>query len=166
MPKQDGHDLHALFLHTLKDVYFAENAITKALPKMAKAAKSAPLKKAFESHLSQTEGHIDRLEKVFKLIDQKAEGIPCEAINGILKEGDEVAAEFKGSRALDAGLIAAAQAVEHYEMSRYGALRTWAEELEMTDVAQLLEATLAEENKADALLTDLAVKSVNMAAHS
>jgi ferritin-like metal-binding protein YciE len=166
MPKQEKHDLHALFLHTLKDVYFAENAITKALPKMAKAAASAPLKKAFESHLAQTEGHIDRLEKVFKLIDQKAEGVPCEAIKGILKEGDEVAGEFKGGRALDAGLIAAAQAVEHYEMARYGALHTWAEQLGMTDVAQLLDATLVEEKQTDALLTDLAVKSVNSAAHS
>ncbi len=166
MPKQDKLDLHGLFLHTLKDVYFAENAITKALPKMAKAASSAPLKKAFETHLTQTEGHITRLEQVFKLIDQKPVGVPCEAIQGILKEGDEVVDEFEGGRALDAGLIAAAQAVEHYEMARYGALRTWAEELGLSDVAKLLDATLAEEKKTDALLTDLAVKRVNLAAQA
>lgn len=160
----DKQDLHALFLHTLKDVYFAENAIAKALPKMTKAARSAPLKKAFETHLGQTHAQIERLDTVFKIIKQKAAGVPCEAIKGILKEGDEVAAEFKGGSALDAGLIAAAQAVEHYEMARYGALRTWAEELGLDDAAKLLDATLTEEKSTDTLLTNLAEKSVNQAA--
>ena len=157
-------DLHALFVHTLKDVYFAESAITKALPKMAKAATSKPLQQAFEKHLKQTEVQIARLDKVFKIIDQKATGVPCEAIKGILKEGDEVGDEFKGSKALDAGLIAAAQAVEHYEMARYGALRTWAEELGLNDAAALLQETLAEEELTDKALTKLAQTKVNVAA--
>ncbi len=156
--------LDDLFLHTLKDVFYAENAITKALPKMSKAAHSKALKQAFETHLKQTEGQIERLEQVFKIIGQKAEGVPCEAIKGILKEGDEVADEFKGSHALDAGLIAAAQAVEHYEISRYGALRTWAEELGMNHAAKLLQATLEEEEATDRSLTKLAEKKVNTAA--
>jgi ferritin-like metal-binding protein YciE len=159
-----NQDLSGLFLHTLKDVYFAESAITKALPKLVTAAKSAPLKKAFETHLKQTEGHIKRLDKVFKLIEQKPEGVPCEAIKGILKEGDEVGETFKGGPALDAGLIAAAQAVEHYEIARYGALHAWATELGHSDAAELLEATLTEEKETDELLTELAEKSVNVAA--
>jgi ferritin-like metal-binding protein YciE len=157
-------DLNALFVHTLKDIYFAENAIVKALPKMIKAAKHAELKKAFDEHLSQTKGQIERLDQIFKIVGVKAEGVPCEAIKGILKEGDEVAEEFSGSKALDAGLIGAAQAVEHYEIARYGALRTWAEELEMTDVAELLQATLSEEEETDQLLSVLAEKKVNTAA--
>jgi ferritin-like metal-binding protein YciE len=157
-------DLHALFVHTLKDVYFAEHAIMKALPKMVSAAKDAGLKKAFELHLKQTEGQIERLDKVFKLIAQKPEAVPCEAIKGILKEGDEIAEEFKGSRALDAGLLAAAQAVEHYEMARYGALRTWAEELGLVEPAKLLQATLAEEQETDRQLTKLASAKVNVSA--
>jgi ferritin-like metal-binding protein YciE len=159
-----NQDLSGLFLHTLKDVYFAENAITKALPKLMTAAKSPPLKKAFETHLKQTEGHIKRLDKVFKLIEQKPEGVPCEAIKGILKEGDEVAEDFKGGPALDAGLIAAAQAVEHYEMARYGALHAWAMQLGHEDAAELLEATLLEERETDQLLTAMAEKTVNVAA--
>ncbi len=157
-------DLHALFVHTLKDVYFAEHAISKALPKMMSAAKDAGLKKAFEVHLKQTEGQIERLDKVFKLINQKAEAVPCEAIKGILKEGDKIAEDFKGSRALDAGLLAAAQAVEHYEMARYGALRTWAEELGLAEPAKLLQATLAEEQETDRQLTKLASVKVNISA--
>ena len=157
-------DLHALFVHTLKDVYYAEAAITKALPKMIKACENAQLKKAFEKHLEQTQEQINRLDQVFKVLKMKAEGVPCEAIKGILKEGDEVADEFKGTRALDAGLIAAAQAVEHYEMARYGALRTWADELEMPDVSALLQKTLDEEQETDLALTKLAEKKVNLSA--
>ena len=157
-------DLRELFTHTLKDVYFAENAITKALPKMIKAATSKPLQNAFTKHLKETEGQIARLEQVFEAIGLKAEGVPCEAIKGILKEGDEVAEEFSGSKALNAGLIAAAQAVEHYEIARYGALRAWAEELELTKVAALLEETLMEEEATDEALTALAETKVNMAA--
>lgn len=157
-------DLHALFVHTLKDVYYAEAAITKALPKMIKACENAQLKKAFEKHLEQTQEQIARLDQVFKVLKMKAEGVPCEAIKGILKEGDEVAEDFKGTRALDAGLIAAAQAVEHYEMARYGALRTWADELEMPDVSALLQKTLDEEQETDLALTKLAEKKVNLSA--
>ena len=156
--------LDDLFLHTLKDIYYAENAITKALPKMAKAAESQELKKAFELHLKQTEGQIARLEDIFKILGKKAEGVPCEAIKGILTEGDEVAEEFKGSSALDSGLIAAAQAVEHYEISRYGALRSWADDLGMKDAVKLLQATLTEEEQTDQNLTKLAEKKVNAAA--
>ena len=161
-----SQDLRALLVHTLKDVYFAENAILKALPKMAKAAKSAKLRAAFETHLKQTEGQIKRLDKVFKSLDLKAEAVPCEAIKGILKEGDEVAEEFSGGVALDAGLIAAAQAVEHYEMARYGALRTWASELGMKEAAGLLQDTLNEEGETDKLLTKLAEGGSNEAAEA
>lgn len=156
--------LNALLVHTVKDVYFAENAILKALPKMAKAAKEPALKKAFETHLAQTEEHVARLESVFKLLDLKAEGVPCEAIKGILKEGDEVADEFAGGAALDAGLIAAAQAVEHYEISRYGALNAWATELGLSEIAGLLRKTLGEEEATDELLTGLSKKSNKLAA--
>ena len=156
--------LHELFVHTLKDIYFAEHAITKALPKMVKAAKSKPLQAAFEKHLKQTEQQIVRLEKVFKAIDMKPESVPCDAIKGILIEGDEVADEFKGSKTLDAGLIAAAQAVEHYEIARYGALHAWAEELDLDDAAALLQETLTEEEETDQALSDLAGSKVNHAA--
>jgi ferritin-like metal-binding protein YciE len=154
-------DLDALLLHTLKDVYFAENAITKALPKMAEAAEDAELKAAFQTHLDQTKTHIERLEQVFKLLDQKPEGVECKAIKGILEEGDEVASEFEGEPSLDAGLIAAAQAVEHYEIARYGAMRAWAQQLGMDDIVELLESTLSEEKETDELLTELAESGAN-----
>jgi ferritin-like metal-binding protein YciE len=157
-------NLNDLLLHTLKDVYFAENAIIKALPKMAEAAESEELTEAFQTHLEQTKGHVERLEKVFKILGKKAEGVPCEAIKGILKEGDEVATEFKGTIALDAGLIAAAQAVEHYEIARYGALAAWADELGLDEVVDLLEETLDEEKETDSLLTEIAENSANVEA--
>ena len=153
-----------LLLHTLKDVYYAEHEILKALPKMAQAAESGDLKKAFETHRKQTEGQVQRLNQVFELIGEKPEGEPCEAIQGILKEGEEVMAEFAGGDALDAGLIAAAQAVEHYEIARYGALRSWAELVGLDEVEELLDATLTEEKEADQLLTDLAESSINIEA--
>jgi ferritin-like metal-binding protein YciE len=121
------------------------------------------LKAAFDTHLQQTKGHVDRLEKVFKLLKEKADAVPCEAIKGILKEGDEVAEEFKANSALDQGLIAAAQAVEHYEIARYGALHAWATEMGHDDVAELLEQTLTEEKETDELLTDIAERSVSEA---
>ena len=151
-----------LFLHTLKDVYFAEHQIVKALPEMARAAKSAKLKQAFEAHLGQSQGQIERLKQVFGLIEEKAEGVPCEAILGILKEGNEVVEEFEGGPALDAGLIAAAQAVEHYEIARYGALRSWAELIGLDEVESLLDQTLGEEKETDRLLTELAESAVNV----
>ena len=155
-------NMRDLFLHTLKDVYFAEHEILKNLPKMSQAAKNDRLKQAFDQHRVQTEGQIQRLEQVFRLIDQKAEGVPCEAIKGILTEGSEVMEEFAGGPALDAGLIAAAQAVEHYEIARYGALRSWAELVELGEVEALLEATLDEEKETDAVLTQLAEEAINI----
>lgn len=154
-------DLNDLFLDTLKDVYYAEKKIYTSLPKMMKAAQSPKLKAAFEKHHEETEGQIARLEQVFKLLDTPARGKKCAAIEGILDEGKEIMDEYKGMPALDAGLLAAAQAVEHYEMSRYGTLRTWALQLGMKDAAKLLDATLKEEKKTDASLTVLAEKSVN-----
>src|SRR6185503_9278711 len=131
-------DLNALFLDTLKDIYYAEKQIYKALPKMAKAADSDELRAAFEKHHDETEGQISRLEQVFEAIDEKPQGKKCAAIEGILEEGQEIIKEYKGSPALDAGMLAAAQAVEHYEISRYGTLKAWAEELGLDDAAQLL----------------------------
>jgi ferritin-like metal-binding protein YciE len=151
-----------LFLHTLKDVYFAEHEIMKALPDMAAAARTDQLRQAFETHRSQTEQQIQRLKDIFSALDQKAEGVPCEAIKGLLEEGREVLQEFAGGPALDAGLIAAAQAVEHYEIARYGALRSWAELLGLEEVEELLETTLDEEKETDALLTQLAEGMVNV----
>src|ERR1700729_1421493 len=156
--------LNDLFLDTLKDIYFAEPQIIKNLPKMAKAAKSAELKKAFLTHRDQTEQHIERLQEVFELIGRRAQAKTCEAIKGILEEGEEIMEEYSGSEALDAGLLAAAQAVEHYEMSRYGTLKTWATQLGMRDVAALLDQTLQEEKKTDALLSKLAQAKVNLKA--
>jgi ferritin-like metal-binding protein YciE len=157
-------DLGKLFEHQLKDMYFAEKAIVKALPKMMKAARASELKGAFETHLGQTEEHVRRLERVFEMIGRQAEGTPCEAIKGIIKEGDEVAEEFGKTGAADAGLAASAQAVEHYEIARYGTLIAWAKSIGRDDCVQLLEETLSEEKHADALLTEIAETEVNQAA--
>jgi ferritin-like metal-binding protein YciE len=156
--------LDDLFYETLKDIYFAEKQILKALPKMAKAAQSAELKQAFETHREQTEGHVDRLEQVFEIIQKPARGKTCDAILGLIDEGKEVMEDFAKMPALDAGLLAGAQAVEHYEISRYGTLKAWALKLGHSDAASLLDQTLREEEKTDKLLTGLAEKSVNMAA--
>ena len=157
-------DLHDLFHDTLKDIYFAEKQILKALPKMAKAATSDKLTAAFEKHAVETEGQIERLEQIFEILEKPARGKTCDAIMGILEEGKEIMDEYKGTSALDAGLLAAAQAVEHYEISRYGTLKTWASELGMKDAAKLLDATLNEEKKTDDSLSKLAVSAVNLAA--
>jgi ferritin-like metal-binding protein YciE len=158
--------LDQLFHDTLKDIYFAEKKILSTLPKMAKAAHSEELKAAFEKHHGETEGHVARLEQVFAAINQKPQGKTCAAIVGITDEGAEIMEEYKGSPALDAGLLAAAQAVEHYEMSRYGTLRTWAEELGLREAATLLEATLKEEKATDAALTQIAETIVNQEAQA
>ena len=157
-------DLNDLFLDTLKDIYYAEKQILKALPKMAKAASSDQLRAAFEKHQAETEGQVDRLEQVFEMLDKPARGKTCDAIVGILDEGKEIMDEYKGTDALDAGMLAAAQAVEHYEISRYGTLRTWAEELGMPDAAKLLQATLDEEEATDQTLTELATSVINLEA--
>jgi ferritin-like metal-binding protein YciE len=153
--------LNDLFLHTLKDVFYAEKQILKALPKMAKAAESEELKQAFETHREETQGQIERLEQVFEMIGKPARGVQCEAIMGIIEEGKEVMEDFAESEALDAGILAAAQAVEHYEITRYGSLKTWAEELGLRDAAKLLDQNLQEEKKTDQLLTQLAEARVN-----
>jgi ferritin-like metal-binding protein YciE len=154
--------LQDLFLDTLKDIYFAEKKILTALPKMAKAAQSEELQAAFEKHEGETEQQVARLEQVFKSIGETPKGKTCDAIMGILDEGKEIMDEYKGMPALDAGLLAAAQAVEHSEISRYGTLKCWAGELGYNDAVKLLDATLNEEKKTDAALTQLAESEVNM----
>jgi ferritin-like metal-binding protein YciE len=159
-------ELKDLFLDTLKDIYFAEKKILSALPKMAKAAQSPKLTAAFEKHMGETEGQVERLEQVFALIEESPKGKTCDAILGILEEGKEIMNEYKGAAALDAGLLAAAQAVEHYEISRYGTLKTWASELGYQDAVKLLDATLNEEKNTDSTLTQIAESEVNQHAET
>lgn len=156
--------LDDLFLDTLKDIYYAERQILKALPKMAKAATSPELKAGFEQHLHETEGQVERLQQAFDILGKPARGKTCDAILGILEEGKEIMDEYKGAPALDAGLVAAAQAVEHYEIARYGTLVTWAKQLGHNDIAQLLAETLKEEEATDKKLSQVAVTSVNQKA--
>jgi len=158
---KSGKTLRDLFHDTLKDIYFAEKKILTTLPKMAKAARNEDLRAAFEKHRRETEGHVERLEEVFQLIEKKPQGKTCDAIVGITDEGAEIIKEYKGTAALDAGLLAAAQAVEHYEISRYGTLKAWAEKLGLTEAAELLDETLEEEKKTDAALTDIAERAIN-----
>lgn len=148
--------LDDLFLDTLKDIYYAEKKILKALPKMARAAQSDKLRKGFDKHLAQTEEQVARLEQVFETIGQAAKGKKCDAIEGIITEGEEIMKEYKGTEALDAGLISSAQAVEHYEITRYGTLRRWAEMLGNKNAARLLDKTLKEESQTDELLNQIA----------
>jgi ferritin-like metal-binding protein YciE len=156
------HDMNELFMHFLKDIYYAERQILKTLPKMAKQAQSEKLKQALTHHREETQQQIERLQQVFELMGKRAQGVTCEAINGIIEEGDELAEEFKeASPTRDAGIIANGQAVEHYEMARYGTLIAWAKAAGQTEVAKLLEQTLQEEKKADTLLTELANSAVN-----
>ena len=158
--------LDNLFHDTLKDIYFAEKKILSTLPKMAKAAQSEELKAAFEKHRGETEGQIERLEQVFAIIGEKPRGKTCAAIVGITNEGAEIMEEYKGSPALDAGLLAAAQAVEHYEISRYGTLRAWAEELGLNEAVELLQETLQEEEATDEALTEIAKSAINQRAEA
>ena len=153
-------NLQDLFIHHLKDIYYAEKKLAKALPKMAKKATEEPLRSAFEEHQRQTEEHVKRLEQVFQHIGEKASGKTCEAIDGIVKEGEELMSEAKGE-ALDAGLIAAAQAAEHYEIARYGTLAAWAKMLDMPEAQKILHKTLEEERQTDEKLTRLAMEQVN-----
>ena len=163
---REAKKLDELFHDTLKDIYFAEKKILSALPKMAKAARNGELQAAFEKHHGETETHVSRLEQVFSAIDAKPQGKTCDAIIGVIEEGQEIIKEYKGSPALDAGLVAAAPAVEHYEISRYGTLRTWAEELGLSDAAKLLEATLREEKATDEALSQIAETVVNQEAQA
>jgi ferritin-like metal-binding protein YciE len=161
---KDPKQLADLFHDTLKDIYFAEKKILTALPKMAKAAQSEELRAAFEKHEGETEGQVERLEQVFEEIGEKPQGKTCPAIMGIIDEGKEIIGEYKGSPALDAGLLAAAQSVEHYEISRYGTLCAWAEELGHDKSLELLKQTLAEEEATDEALSELAGSVINQQA--
>jgi ferritin-like metal-binding protein YciE len=160
MAKKEAKKLDELFHDTLKDIYFAEKKILATLPKMEKAAQLPELKRAFAKHKTETE------EEVFAAIDKKPQAKTCDAIVGITDEGAEIMKEYKGSPALDAGLLAAAQAVEHYEISRYGTLKTWANELGLSDAVRLLDQTLAEEKKTDATLSEIAETAVNQEAEA
>jgi ferritin-like metal-binding protein YciE len=154
-------NLNDLFVHTLKDIYFAERQIVKALPKMVKTADSKELAKALEAHLNETKEQVSRLEQVFDLIGEKAEGEECPAIEGILKEAQELMDEIKDADTRDAAMIGAAQAVEHYEITRYGTLVAWGKLLGLKDAVKLLEATLKEEHNADTKLTKIAESKLN-----
>jgi ferritin-like metal-binding protein YciE len=158
--------LDNLFYDTLKDIYYAERKILKSLPKIAKGAQSSKLKAAFEKHQEETEGQIERLQQVFDIIGKRAMGKTCEAIDGILEEGEEILEDYEGSPALDAGLIAAAQAVEHYEITRYGTLKRWAKLLGHDEAADLLDETLQQEAQTDEDLTELADADANPDAQS
>lgn len=153
--------LFELFVAELKDIYWAEKAMIKALPKMIKTAQSEELKAAFEEHLEVTEGQVERLEEVFAIIDMKPQGKKCEAMAGLVEEGEEMMKEFKGSPAIDAALVSASQKMEHYEIASYGCLRTYARLLGHDEAVDLLQATLEEEAEADEKLTDIAEAFVN-----
>jgi len=163
MPKssKSANPLEDLFAETLKDVYFAEKQILRALPKMAKEATSPELKEAFETHRDETEGQIERLNQIFERMGRPARGKTCEAILGMIDEAKEFMDEFKGTDALDPALVASGQTVEHYEITRYGTLKTWAKELGLDDAVKLLDETLQEEIKTDELLTNLATQGLN-----
>jgi ferritin-like metal-binding protein YciE len=153
--------LNDLFLDTLKDIYYAEKQILKTLPKMAKAATSAEMKAGFEKHAEETEGQIERIEQVFELLGKPARAKTCDAILGIIEEGKEIMTEYKGTEALDAGLAASAQAVEHYEIARYGTLKSWAQQLGMNDAVSLIDQNLQQEIATDQKLTQLAEAQAN-----
>jgi ferritin-like metal-binding protein YciE len=156
--------LHDLFVDQLKDIYNAENQLVKALPKVAKTATNPQLKRAVEEHLQQTRGHVERLERVFQEIDTKARGKTCVAMEGLIEEAKELMAEKPEAAVLDAGLIAGAQKVEHYEIASYGTLRTWARQLGLSHSGRLLGQTLQEEKEADRKLTEIGEGAVNLEA--
>lgn len=164
MFSKDIKTMDDLFVHTLRDIYYAENQITKALPKMIDKATDQQLKQGFEQHLRETEGHIRNLDEVFRLMDMQPSGVDCPAIDGIIEEANEVAGEVDDKNVLDAALIAAAQAVEHYEITRYGTLITWAEQLGYDDCAEILKQNLADEKATDEKLTQLAETRINVVA--
>ncbi|MFC5068747.1 ferritin-like domain-containing protein [Flaviflagellibacter deserti] len=153
-----------LFLHTLKDVYHAEKQVLRALPKMAKKAATPQLKDAFETHRTETEGQVERLEQVFEMLGKRAQGKPCAAMEGLVEESKEAMEEIEDKQVLDAALLSDAQAVEHYEISRYGTLVAWANQLGMKDASRLLEQTLVEEKKTDQLLSKIALSGLNQKA--
>jgi len=158
---KDIKNMNDLFVHTLRDIYYAEKQIVKALPEMVDKSNDPQLKQGFQTHLRETENHVKRLEKVFDMIGQKAQGVDCPAIDGIIEEANDVAGEVEKKPVLDAALIAAAQAVEHYEMTRYGTLISWAKQLGRNDCATLLQQTLDKEKATDKKLTTMAEAGVN-----
>jgi len=166
MPESNGHSqLEKLFTDTLKDIYWAEKQLTKALPKMQKNATTDELKSAIEEHLTQTEEHVSRLEQVFEMCGKKAQAKKCEAMEGLIEEGNEIVEETeKGTMTRDAGIIMAAQKVEHYEIATYGCLVTFAKTLGMEDAVELLQQTLDEEKETDERLTQIAEGNINQAA--
>jgi len=161
---KDIETMDDLFLHTLQDIYYAENKIVKSLPEMIETATDAQLKQGLEAHLGETKGHVKRLEQVFQLLGQKPRSVDCPAIDGIIEEAEEVTGEVDDKNVLDAAIIAAGQAVEHYEITRYGTLKRWAQNLGMSEAVTLLDATLKEEEKTDVDLTRLADSDANMKA--
>jgi ferritin-like metal-binding protein YciE len=161
---KDIKSMDDLFMHTLQDIYYAEKQIEKALPKMIEKAGDGPLKDGFTSHLEETHGHVKRLDQVFELLGVEPKGVTCPAIDGIIKEANEIAGDIDDRDVMDAALAAAAQAVEHYEITRYGTLIAWAGEMGRQDCQRLFEATLKEERAADAKLTKLAESRLNRAA--
>jgi ferritin-like metal-binding protein YciE len=161
---KDIKTLDDLFVHQLRDIYYAEKQIVQALPEMIEKAKDPGLKQGFEAHLGETKNHVKRLEQVFKMHGVEAKGVECPAIDGIIEEADEIAGEVDDKKVLDAALIAAAQAVEHYEITRYGTLIAWAKQLGRPDCASVLQETLEEEKAADSKLTSLAERDVNVKA--
>jgi ferritin-like metal-binding protein YciE len=163
---KDIETMDDLFLHTLQDVYYAENKIVKSLPEMIETASDVQLKQGLEAHLGETKGHVKRLEQVFKMLGQKPKSVNCPAIDGIIEEAEEVTGEVDDKGVLDAAIIAAGQAVEHYEITRYGSLIAWAKQLGRNDAARLLEQTLGEEKAADKKLTSIAESKVNLKAAS
>ncbi|EAR50854.1 ycfI, putative structural proteins [Oceanicola granulosus HTCC2516] len=160
----DIQTMEDLYLHTLQDIYYAEQQIEKALPKMIEKASAGPLKSGFETHLQETRGQIDRLERVFQTIGESPKAVTCPAIDGIIKEANHIAGDIGDQKVLDAALAAAAQAVEHYEITRYGTLIAWSKELGRHEAADILAQTLAEERATDEKLTQLAETRLNHAA--
>ena len=163
---KDTKTMNDLFLHTLQDIYYAENKIVKSLPDMIGNASNAQLKQGLKSHLRETENHVKRLEQVFEMLGQSAKSVNCPAIDGIIEEAEEISGEVEDKDVLDAAIIAAGQAVEHYEITRYGSLIAWAKRLGRNDVAKVLELTLNEEKAADKKLTSVAESQVNLKAAS
>jgi len=161
---KDIETMDDLFLHTLQDIYYAENKIVKSLPEMIETANDAQLKQGLEKHLGETKGHVKRLEQVFQMLGQKPKSVDCPAIDGIIEEAEDVTGEVDDKNVLDAAIIAAGQAVEHYEITRYGSLIAWAKQLGRNDAARVLEQTLAEEKAADKKLTSIAESKVNLRA--
>ena len=157
----DIKNMDDLFVHTLRDIYYAEKQIVKSLPEMIEKASNQQLKQGFQTHLRETENHVKRLEQVFELIGKQAQGVDCPAIDGIIEEAEDVAGEVQDKTVLDAALIAAAQAVEHYEMTRYGTLIAWAKQMGRSDAATLLNQTLEEEKATDKKLTQMAESNIN-----